>query len=52
MAVYLADAVLLAFLGEWIGFAFHAFILFMVWCGYGIAKQVVRVRAELPPAAA
>ncbi|MCU0708996.1 MAG: hypothetical protein MUF23_11945 [Pirellula sp.] len=51
MAVYLADAVLLATVGEWIGFAFHAFVLFMVWCGYGIARQIVSVPAELPPSA-
>jgi hypothetical protein len=52
MAVYLADAVLLTIVGEWIGFAFHAFVLFMVWCGYGIAKQIISVHAELPPSAA
>ncbi|MFN7733553.1 MAG: hypothetical protein ACK5OB_16775 [Pirellula sp.] len=52
MVVYLVDAVLLAVVGEWIGLAFHAFVLFTVWCGYGIAKQIVTAHAELPPAAA
>ena len=48
MLVYAADALIFVYIQDWIGVGFHAFVLFMIWGGYGIAKQIREHAARSP----
>jgi hypothetical protein len=40
MTMYSLDALIFLVFQDWIGLGFHAFVLFMLWGGYGIAKAI------------
>jgi hypothetical protein len=49
MALYACDALIFLLAQDWVGVGFHAFVLFMLWGGYGIARAVVAAGAVPPP---
>lgn len=51
MAVYAADALLFVLAGDWVGVGFHAFVLFMLWGGFGTLRAM-RAQGVVPVAAA
>ena len=52
IVLYAIDAVLFAFVKEWIGVALHAYALFGIFRGVGAARQLSAVRASERSAAA
>lgn len=48
MIVYAADGMIYVVFGDWIGAGFHAFVLFMLWGGFGIARAIRAVESAKP----
>lgn len=46
MGIYALDALLFVLLGEWLAVGFHAFVLFMLWGGRGVLRELRRQAPE------
>lgn len=46
MGLYALDALIFVMVGDWIGVAFHGFVLFMLWGGYNILRIARRQAPE------
>jgi hypothetical protein len=47
MLAYALDGCIFIFVQDWVSAGFHAFVLFMLWGGCGVARQVVAEKGRL-----
>ncbi|MFQ5608913.1 MAG: hypothetical protein ACE5F8_01425 [Woeseiaceae bacterium] len=45
MIVYALDGLIFVLVQDWVSVGFHAFVLFMLWGGYGVTKEVLDFQA-------